>query len=663
MNKSFFSHCKQFIIYEVIALIVLIIGRCVFLYRFGLSIDELPPLFFWNSWRFDAQVLAYIGIPMLVAIIVFAFIRKDKPSNMLPVVMRYYFSIVITIMAFIVIAEFYFYNNFNERYNTVFFDFFNENPMSLLQTFWQDYPLGWILLGLIAFFLAIFLCSKRWISPLSEQNEGTRSLSWTIAASVILLEVTFVMIRGSVGTFPLQVEDFMVSDNDKVNESVPNALYMLKKAWSEKSKSFKLKPTQELLSENGYADLASLISDAGYKVAGSTSEEAMLHDALFRKTVKSASEQTQGARQIPDGEHAEPRPDILFILNESWSLYLNEMDKGEKLDLLTSLRQHWEQDFVFKNFQSVRNGTIYTLETVVLATPLSPYFKSAYRTVSLPTSIALPFKQNGYRTEFITGLAETWENIGGGLKLQYFDDVYGQQHLLNTIQGSSTSITGVYDQYLYDYLFDELKKKTAEPRFIMALTSTNHSPYTFPEDMKLPELTASWYDSKALVDNSDLKEKNGKGLQYANKSLGDFLTKIKQNKRMAENTIIVVTGDHNARSILNYEEGYVPQKYRYSVPLYIYMPDRYKDFDTEVICRYGCHFDILPTLAYYCFSDSTEYLNIGHDLLHGSNEESYLSYNENQLLSDNPSENDALTKMMKARELLLKIFIMKKIHG
>ena len=93
------------------------------------------------------------------------------------------------------------------------------------------------------------------------------------------------------------------------------------------------------------------------------------------------------------------------------------------------------------------------------------------------------------------------------------------------------------------------------------------------------------------------------------------------------------------------------------------MPDRYKDFDTEVICRYGCHFDILPTLAYYCFSDSTEYLNIGHDLLHGSNEESYLSYNENQLLSDNPSENDALTKMMKARELLLKIFIMKKIHG
>ena len=43
------------------------------------------------------------------------------------------------------------------------------------------------------------------------------------------------------------------------------------------------------------------------------------------------------------------------------------------------------------------------------------------------------------------------------------------------------------------------------------------------------------------------------GFRYANKTLGDFLDKFKQSKA-AENTIVIISGDHNVRSILDYTQ-------------------------------------------------------------------------------------------------------------
>ncbi len=346
-------------------------------------------------------------------------------------------------------------------------------------------------------------------------------------------------------------------------------------------------------------------------------------------------------------------------MNESWSSYLIDFDKGDTLDLQCSLRRHLDEDIVLKNFQSVRNGTVYTLESVILAMPYLHYFQSRFRYDSLATSIAYPLKQSGYTTRFITGIDPTWENLNEALKVQYFDSVDGRMQIMEEIQGSTSSQIGVYDEFLYRYIAQELKKghDDGKPQFIMALTSTNHPPFTFPKNVDLPPLNEHWYDTPSIKESHDVKTKYGIGAQYANKSLGDFLNWFKDSE-FADNTVIIVTGDHNVRSILDY--SIVPERYKYSVPLYIYLPphmaidNRYKEMIEE---RFGCHYDILPTIAGIAFKQGTRYLNIGNNLLDTlKGNDVYYSYNEKQTLSPDTLHNDSISRQVEARQTLLKLY-------
>ena len=126
----------------------------------------------------------------------------------------------------------------------------------------------------------------------------------------------------------------------------------------------------------------------------------------------------------------------------------------------------------------------------------------------------------------------------------------------------------------------------------------------------------------------------------------------------AENTIILVAGDHNVRSILNYEK--VPQRYMHAVPLYMYLPQSLMNGNIakkEITERYGSHYDILPTLAPLCIKENVEYLSIGNNLLDTTktNDEFY-SYNEKQLLAPDEANKDSIAAMIEARKLLMKIY-------
>ena len=123
----------------------------------------------------------------------------------------------------------------------------------------------------------------------------------------------------------------------------------------------------------------------------------------------------------------------------------------------------------------------------------------------------------------------------------------------------------------------------------------------------------------------------------------------------------MVTGDHNVRSIIDYQR--VPSQYMYAVPMYLYLPHPYYKLDQElkgrVEERYGSHYDILPTLAPLCFEKGTRYMDIGQNLLDSTkNKQDYYSYNEKQLLLPNDTEQDAdsIMEMIKARELICKIY-------
>ena len=645
----------QIWMYQIIGLIIFICSRVIYLFTHTTT-DNLVahgnslPLLVWNAWRFDIQAVTYVSLPAIVLALATPHIG-DKASKKASSFMRYYYAVMLALLALLATAEVFFYRNFNSRYNVVFFDFFDEGPLGLLQTMWQDYPFLSILAGVVAAGCLVSLAGK-YIQHIKTSVHRQMGTTATITASLLIIALTFIFMRGSVTQYTLQVEAFVVSTDEVMNSSVPNCIYMLKKAYKERKNSFKLVSDKKLLKENGFASIGDAIATAGLSTDSiATSSEDSVYNALFKRVTSSYTDKWGG----------KTHPNVLLILNESWSNHLLTMDRNDSLNILGAMRQHLKEDIYMKNIQSVRNGTIYTLETVAMGMPYMHFFNSRYRYESFNSSIAYPFKTNGYSTAFITGMDPTWENVLEGLMLQKFDTVIGRREVLERIDGSTTSEIGVYDEFLLQYILERMEKRNSSdnPQFVMALTTTNHPPFTYPENMQLPPLTDLWYTSADLKGDNDVLKKYGLGIQYTNESLGRFLDHFKQST-LARNTIIIITGDHNVRSILDYSAGHVPAEKRHAVATYIYLPPEYRPAASEkqrIEERYGSHYDLLPTLAPLAFAAGTEYLCLGNNLLDTTQPDSiYFSYNEKQTLSPNSEKNDSISRMMQARETLMKIY-------
>jgi len=93
--------------------------------------------------------------------------------------------------------------------------------------------------------------------------------------------------------------------------------------------------------------------------------------------------------------------------------------------------------------------------------------------------------------------------------------------------------------------------------------------------------------------------------------LGKFIEKIK-NSTFADKTIIIATGDHNCRQSFNIDE--TQMYWAYSVPMIIYIPEKYlaqKKINTQ---QWTGHSDIFPTL-YELILSNTSYIKLGRDLI------------------------------------------------
>lgn len=622
------NYIKDILIYWLIGWVILILGRIGLIGMF-LSADELLSqsqfyaLAVWNAIRFDFQTLAYIAIIPTLVLITASHIRKNAWTTAF---MRWYYSIVYTIVAALTVADLSFYKNFGGHFNITMFDFFNEGPLTLVQTFWEEYPVVWMLVGLVLVFLALWRIR---IAFREKRRNYYIAVAWVVFIAVAM--------RGSVVEFPLQVEDMYVSPSQQLNDCVPNAIYSIKKAWSEKKKAFAFESEEELLRQYGFSSV-----EEAWKVLGNAGKD------LF--TIVESLDSS-----------ARRQPDIVLVLSESWSGYLTELALHSKdADLLCGMRSHLTEDLLFQNYQSVQNGTIATIENLLISTSFPRVFMSKYRYEKFPTSFATPFLESGYTATFMSGMDEGWENVGIGLKNQGFNNVFKYELLKEHPEYGFNSV-GVFDHHLMNSLYEHLSRKAETPRLFVVMTTTNHPPFVYPDDVALPSLSDDFYSNSAFANSRDVEEKYIRGYQYANWSMAQFLNKLKTSPN-ADNTIVIITGDHNVRTALNYDtKPHDIKSWEHRVPLYVYLPEKLRGTadgsyhcDTE---KYGCHYDILPTLAPFAFKPGVKYLNVGQNLLSDTlSAGNTYSYNVESTLADATCMFDAHRRAY-ARELLLRLYL------
>ncbi|WP_311567434.1 LTA synthase family protein [Photobacterium arenosum] len=204
-------------------------------------------------------------------------------------------------------------------------------------------------------------------------------------------------------------------------------------------------------------------------------------------------------------------------------------------------------------------------------------------------TIAGLLDRQGYHTQFIYGGESHFDNMKSFFLGNGFEDIVDLPDFVNP---KFVGSWGASDQDLYQMADKQFTKlhQTGQPFFSLVFTSSNHSPYEFPDgEIEL-------YEQPEHTRNNAVK--------YSDKALGEFFAKARQSEYWKD-TVFIVIADHDARA-----EGNVPVPVdRFHIPAVILGEDIQPRQDD----RLASNIDMAPTLLSLIGADNTSPM-IGHDL-------------------------------------------------
>jgi phosphoglycerol transferase MdoB-like AlkP superfamily enzyme len=608
--------------------------RFTYLVRFGeasIFSNYTADLFssFITGMRFDTQILCYF-FALIFILNFLLFIPKENLRKAIISFSKGYSIVMLALLIFILFIDHQFYTYFQTHLNILAYGFLEDDTSAVMASIWSDHPIVRLLFTIA---LLIYVVAKLVVLIYNSPSRITPALNVPVKMGLVLLMTGLfgLGIRGSVGVFPLQIDDSTVSENRFINSLTLNGLFTLEKAMEEKHNSRKPVYKTDVLKESGYPNLKSILADfRSLPVEAIAGEED-----FFETTAK-------------DSLLEKDPPNVIFILMESFGGYYFNFH-SEKLNLFGSLEKHLNEGILFANFLSSTRGTIYSLENILI-NKNSPIISNTNRRFdSFKSSVAYPYANAGYQTTFITGGKLGWRNLQDFIPNQYFQQSYGKAKIVKTNPNATTNTWGVYDEFLFEDIFNQLNNE--KPQLIFALSTSNHTPYEIPSDYQPYSLEISDRLKEEMMANEALAKVNFRAYQYANDCLGNFLTQLKASE-FAENTIVAVSGDHNSYALFPFHNSTMEEKDHHIVPFFLSIPEKYKKKLHINEDRYGSHKDIFPTLINISLSNQ-KYFSLGDNLFSASKSDSlFYGINDYFYFSDSKMPLALLAKKVNARNIL-----------
>ncbi len=603
-NKFIYSlkdHLKFFIsgilLAMLICFVIMLVGRLIFINSF--TYDAIAK-------TFDTQIFAnfveksvlfdikYAGMALLPAFIV-AIIAT--PIAMLRHIYRKLFPWLnlagfLYVLLFTVI-NYYYYLTYSRIIDVFFFAFMQEDPIATTKTLYEDYPLLQGLLAIIVATIAYLWIFKKIHLKFEKKIKVPDGKLTTSLLLVLLIALDAMAIRGSFGTFPLRQNSAQVSNDPLVNLSVPNgpAAFHWARGWAKE---------QAIIPEVSIADIKNDYEDLGMKVTGDD-----IYSPLLYTTKKN--------------EFLEKNPpDIVVSVQESMSTHMSLYDDKEKRDLFGELRRHTKdsnskEDFFFTNFLSEGNGTMDSLMRMLLEVPDINLSTSTQGEIDYITNSLKVFKEKGYRIVFVTGCQGSWRDM-----LTYFhrigmDEIYEENILRQWYKDATGFAWGVDDEYMWRGVLKVLHEKHDQPLLVFTLSISNHPPFRVAENVEPKTIPLTDEELKRFpYPNTTTLFAT---YRYGNDQLGRFISKVKDDPALSQNTVIAVTGDHNMRGI-GYDAHPDELALGHAVPFYMYIPQKYQDHDEISYDKkaWGSQKDFFATIASHTLSEGTMH-TLGCDLL------------------------------------------------
>ena len=550
--------------------------------------------------RYDLMPLAFVNaLPFIIINFAFFIPGKFTIKTVRFLVVSLLF-IGYLLIGWLYVFDYGFYSYFQDHLNILVFGFFEDDTQALIITIWKNYnvPLWGIVLFLLHF--ALFKLIKFLFSPFDFDLKA-RPFNFRIPLGFLTgLTLIAFMARGNFTRLPLSIEDSHISNNEFINEIALNGALSLNRAVKIR-KTFG-KDQFDYLKKYGFLDWKEAYHQfTGFPAPGD--------DVIAALTVKTRN--NPFLKENP--------PHVVLVVMESFGSYWNSSD-SENFQILGELKNHLPDGLLFKNFLPAENGTIGSIVSIATSEVIRPgarfLSESEYMSTKVGSAGQIPFQQSGYDTHFVYGGKLGWRDLGKYLSTQGYDHLWGADEIkeampeLNNFSARDLGNEwGIFDEYLYSFIDEQLRTAT-KPQFFLVLTTSNHPPFEYPSSYmpKKMDFTNDLLD-KLTVDE-DLAKKRFLGVQYANQKMGEFLTKIKTSK-LNDNTVVAFTGDHSYWIAKNV--GHDQEFKRYAVPFFIRLPEKYKPSNVD-LTKFGSHEDIFPTLYNLTLSDQT-YIKLGEDII------------------------------------------------
>jgi phosphoglycerol transferase MdoB-like AlkP superfamily enzyme len=478
------------------------------------------------------------------------------------------------VQVFLLFAEFFFFDEFKSRFNTVAYDYLAYRT-EVFTNIWESYHVGVVLALCLVLSLGWLFAASRLFPQMWERPFPAKSRLLHLAAVVALAALL---------APTLNLKGAHVSNDRTLNEIANNgALAFFAAAWTHN------------LDYGAY--YKTLPADEAYQRAR----------RLLAEPNTQFVEDGQSIRRRVAGDPARPRLNVVIFLEESlgsefWGCLGRTNTLTPEMDKLAA-----EDGLLFTNLYASGNRTVRGMEGVLSSFPPLPGESIVKRDRSDNVeTIARVLKRDGYASVFLYGGRGLFDGMRSFAVRNGYDRFIEQKHFEHP---TFTTIWGVCDEDLFLRAVDEFRElaKTGQPFCGTVLSVSNHKPYTYPKG-KIPE-------------DPDARRREY-AVKYSDYALGRFFEAARKEVFWT-NTLFVVVADHGARV---YGEQSIPI-HSYEIPLLIAGPAVVRS--PSRVSQLGCSLDV-PTTVLGLLGRPYETMFFGRDLLRSRPEEGRALLNHNR---------------------------------
>ncbi|TAL00819.1 MAG: alkaline phosphatase family protein [Verrucomicrobia bacterium] len=506
---------------------------------------------FAHPFRSDAQAVlleglrrdGFTALVMLLPLLVWFLIIPDR--WLVRTWHRYFFRFACwvwgTAQVFLLIVEYYFFEEFMSRFNTVAVDYVLY-PHEVFVNLWDSYPMVPLVLASAFFGLVWVWLGHRWFASMWELPvRPFRRLLWLLLVAVLAgVVATTVNFKGTKATGDRTLDE--IANNGEIAFACA--------AWTHNLDYSAFYQTMDL--KDAYQRVRSL--------TGTNSSEFVAEGNSLQRKVA--------------GDLSRPKLNVVLILEESlgsefWGCLGRTNSLTPEMDKLAT-----HEGLLFENLYACGNRTVRGMEGVLASFPPLPgdSIVKRDRSDNIET-IARLLKRDGYETLFLYGGRGIFDGLRSFTTRNGYDRFIEQSDLANP---TFTTIWGVCDEDLFDRTIQECRElnRAGKPFLATALTVSNHKPYTYP---------------RGRIREDPEQKTRANAVKYTDYSLGRFFEMAKK-EAFWTNTIFAVVADHGARV---YGSQAIPI-HSYEIPLVVLGPAAVKQ--PVRINALGGSLDVSPTL-------------------------------------------------------------------